>query len=309
MIFLMAGPLTNPVVLVSTWYAFGGDLSMVGGRLLLGWLNAVLVGATFAFYKKNPLKAFSGPQGTEELIPSEKDSKASLFLLHSRYEFWYTFRYVIMGAWLAAIFQVSIRPILEGAGLTSGVSSVLCMMLIAFCLLALCDIGCHDRKEPFALHGTVIRHGLPSLRSCHGSQECPSHVFHVQEILRHPLGTGNDPYDICLLDALRIPERRGMMGLFSNKRGMAGVFISFLLIALLALFAAKGYQNYVMPYVRYALFASLFALAAWLFLAIREWRRRSYKMKLLRALCTADAHPSPCCVALPSASCRQGKGA
>lgn len=68
-----------------------------------------------------------------------------------------------------------------------------------------------------------------------------------------------------------------MMGLFSNKRGMAGVFISFLLIALLALFAAKGYQNYVVPYVRYALFASLFALAAWLFLAIREWRRRSYK--------------------------------
>lgn len=134
MIYLMAGPLTNPVVLVSTWYAFGGDLSMVGGRLLLGWLNAVLVGATFAFYKKNPLKAFSGPQGTEELIPSEKDSKASLFLLHSRYEFWYTFRYVIMGAWLATIFQVSIRPILEGAGLTSGVSSVLCMMLIAFCL-------------------------------------------------------------------------------------------------------------------------------------------------------------------------------
>lgn len=43
------------------------------------------------------------------------------------------------------------------------------------------------------------------------------------------------------------------MGLFSNKRGMAGVFISFLLIALLALFAAKGYQNYVVPYVRYAL--------------------------------------------------------
>ena len=67
------------------------------------------------------------------------------------------------------------------------------------------------------------------------------------------------------------------MGLFSNKRGMAGVFISFLLIALLALFAAKGYQNYVVPYVRYALFASLFALAVWLFLAIRESRRRSYK--------------------------------
>lgn len=63
MIFLMAGPLTNPVVLVSTWYAFGGDLSMVGGRLLLGWLNAVLVGATFAFYKKNPLKAFQGRRG------------------------------------------------------------------------------------------------------------------------------------------------------------------------------------------------------------------------------------------------------
>ena len=38
------------------------------------------------------------------------------------------------------------------------------------------------------------------------------------------------------------------MGLFSNKRGMAGVFISFLLLALLALIAAKVYQNYVVPY-------------------------------------------------------------
>lgn len=66
------------------------------------------------------------------------------------------------------------------------------------------------------------------------------------------------------------------MGLFSNKRGMAGVFISFLLIALLALFAAKGYQNYVVPYVRYALLP-LFRPCCLAFLAIRESRRRSYK--------------------------------
>lgn len=75
-----------------------------------------------------------------------------------------------------------------------------------------------------------------------------------------------------------------MMGLFSNKRGMAGVFISFLLIALLALFAAKGYQNYVVPYVRYALFASLFALAVWLFLAIRNREEGRIKEITTRSL-------------------------
>lgn len=66
------------------------------------------------------------------------------------------------------------------------------------------------------------------------------------------------------------------MGLFSNKRGMAGVFISFLLIALLALFAAKGIR--IMWCLTYDMrFCLSFALAVWLFWLIRESRRRSYK--------------------------------
>ncbi len=45
--FLMAAPVINPVVILSTWYAFSGDVRIVLCRVGLGLLCAVLIGLTF----------------------------------------------------------------------------------------------------------------------------------------------------------------------------------------------------------------------------------------------------------------------
>lgn len=53
--FLMAAPVINPVVILSTWYAFSGDVRIVLCRVGLGLLCAVLIGLTFSRAGKNGL--------------------------------------------------------------------------------------------------------------------------------------------------------------------------------------------------------------------------------------------------------------
>src|SRR6185503_2966860 len=49
---LLAAPVVNPVVIASTWVAFGGDLRMVAWRVGLTLLIAVTVGALFALHPR-----------------------------------------------------------------------------------------------------------------------------------------------------------------------------------------------------------------------------------------------------------------
>ena len=51
----MAAPVINPVVILSTWYAFSGDVRIVLCRVGLGLLCAVLIGLTFSRAGKNGL--------------------------------------------------------------------------------------------------------------------------------------------------------------------------------------------------------------------------------------------------------------
>lgn len=53
--FLMAAPVINPVAILSTWYAFSGDVRIVLCRVGLGLLCAVLIGLTFSRAGKNGL--------------------------------------------------------------------------------------------------------------------------------------------------------------------------------------------------------------------------------------------------------------
>ena len=54
--FLMAAPVINPVVILSTWYAFSGDVRIVLCRVGLGLLCAVLIGLTFSQSRKERLE-------------------------------------------------------------------------------------------------------------------------------------------------------------------------------------------------------------------------------------------------------------
>lgn len=133
--FMLAAPIVNPVVLLSTWIAyrgFGIGPQMVGGRALLGLVVAVAAGW-----------ALGADRATIVLkrAPSDEHaggSRGGGFVAHLSSEFAYMAKFVVIGAALAAALQ-TIVPQNIIAGLASNtVIASLALMALAF-VLSLCS--------------------------------------------------------------------------------------------------------------------------------------------------------------------------
>ena len=171
--FMLAVPIVNPVVLASTYYAFSGQISMVFLRGGLGLLGAIIIGHIIGLLegKNNPLKTHitSNHVGcgcghdhhhdTPQLIQIDlhqgcgcnhhhehpvvhkkvhPGKKLMEVAEHTSLELYDVGKFLIMGAFLAALMQtfVSRSYILSiGQGSTT---SVIVMMLMAF-VLSLCS--------------------------------------------------------------------------------------------------------------------------------------------------------------------------
>lgn len=147
-VFFAAAPVINPVVLLSTYYAFGGDWKMVFSRAGIGVLTAVTLGI-FLHLRPPKQSVLSGSDsgGARCACGCEEDSspavgfraRISLFLRHSQAEFFSVSQYLVAGALIAsviqAIFPALISTTPDGGGLAL---SILLMMAAAF-LLSLCS--------------------------------------------------------------------------------------------------------------------------------------------------------------------------
>lgn len=138
--FLLTGPIINPIVILSTYMAFGNDAQMAGWRMFLGFAVALVIAAIISIlYKGNQMK-----HGQETAMTHHAHLKLPLsqrflqMLHHSIDEFFDMGKYLIMGAFLAAFVQtyVSSAAILELG--SSVITSTLVMMGLAF-LLSLCS--------------------------------------------------------------------------------------------------------------------------------------------------------------------------
>lgn len=145
-VFMTASPVINPVVILSTYYAFGGNMRVVFARVLLGTLCSVLTGLSFLIRKPQnvllPGEHFGSCDCGCEQNPEEKRESAYKtfirFLEHSRREFFGVGTYLIAGAALSAAFQTlggNLPFILGGAGKAL---SLFIMTAFAF-LLSLCS--------------------------------------------------------------------------------------------------------------------------------------------------------------------------
>lgn len=144
--FLMATPVINPVVILSTWYAFSGSVRMVAARVGLGILSALLIGLFFAVCPEKPGILSDGYDGAfcscgcYVAVAEEAGwkSRLGLFLRHSRAEFFQVGKYLMLGAFLSAFFQAAgARGFSAGSGAGFALS-LLVMMMMAF-LLSLCS--------------------------------------------------------------------------------------------------------------------------------------------------------------------------
>lgn len=144
--FLTVTPVINPVVLLSTYYAFGGDLRSVCVRAGLGIFSAVLIGLSFLLFpgKGSPLAdgfdstLCSCGCFTASMEGNGRGKQWTLFLRHSQLEFFSIGRYLLWGALCSSLFQtLGIGSRLFG-GTFGYLSALLLLMVLAF-FLSLCS--------------------------------------------------------------------------------------------------------------------------------------------------------------------------
>jgi hypothetical protein len=147
--FLLAAPVVNPVVIFSTWAAFGGDWGMVGWRLGLTLVIAAAVGLVFAAHPRPQDVLLASPAGTgthhyhdHGAVPgghaADPIGRISGLVWHSGAEFIEMSRYLILGALLAALLQTFVpRTTLLALGDTPA-TAVLVMLALAV-VLSICS--------------------------------------------------------------------------------------------------------------------------------------------------------------------------
>lgn len=143
--YMLAAPIVNPLVIMSTYYAFDGDVKFVLIRVVVGFLIAVISGILVEFLsrgksimKDDEFDINLGCNCGCNMYTAKRKSKGRLFLIHASREFFQIGKYFIVGSILAAVFQVTIpkdRLMLLGKNNLIG---ILALMTFSF-LVSLCS--------------------------------------------------------------------------------------------------------------------------------------------------------------------------
>lgn len=147
--FLTAAPIINPVVMLSTWYAYGGNIRIVFARSILGMICSILTAATFLGRKTADfIAAAESAESCGECAACGSSSffgKCTSVLSYSREEFIEAGSWQTIGIAAATLFQVlsgtlnnSFRRLSFFSGSYGVIFSVIVMMVLAYCL-SLCS--------------------------------------------------------------------------------------------------------------------------------------------------------------------------
>ena len=139
--FMLTAPIINPIVLFSTYIAFGNRIDMVLYRSGLALIVAFSVGVILSFQYKGSQLLEKGTLNTHHHHHPTKQSFKEKFvdmLHHAVDEFFSVGKYLILGAFIAAAMQTYIKTstLLE-IGQTDVTSSIV-MMFLAF-VMSLCS--------------------------------------------------------------------------------------------------------------------------------------------------------------------------
>ena len=146
--FLLGGPIVNPLVAASTAVAYFGDWSIVIRRLIFGYLIAVAVGflINLIFTKAKAVRSdvfsdmdhLSDAVISEQVNPAALGEKIGLAVSHAAEDFFDIGRFLIGGAFIAAVLQTLVPRQLLASVLGIPALSILIMMIMAV-VLNLCS--------------------------------------------------------------------------------------------------------------------------------------------------------------------------
>ena len=158
--FMTASPVINPVVILSTYYAYNGNVRAVLYRCGTGILCSFIIGLTFLV--KSPKNFLRNDINTGNFCTcgcyisgtaaNTFMGKFNQFCIHARIEFYTVSRYLLVGIGISTLFQMLKLNWIGRLGNQWVPASVFFMMLMAF-LLSLCSSS--DAVVARSLSGTL----------------------------------------------------------------------------------------------------------------------------------------------------------
>lgn len=139
--FMLASPIINPVVLLSTYYAFyKTNPKIFWYRLLFGILVSLTIGTIMGIlYNKKEVIANSSDETCEcEHSHHEKENKFTSIIKHTALDFFDVVKYLMFGALIASIVQVVIPRSVITAFNNNNILSIITLMIFAY-LISLCS--------------------------------------------------------------------------------------------------------------------------------------------------------------------------
>jgi uncharacterized protein len=134
--FMLASPIVNPIVLASTWVAYGGHTrgaEMVAGRASLGLLAAVAAGLAIGRARGAELLR---PRGTAH--EHDHDHGSAAFSSHLVSDFLFMGKFIVLGAALSAFVQTVVPQSVAAKLGGAPVLATLSLMAVAY-VLSLCS--------------------------------------------------------------------------------------------------------------------------------------------------------------------------
>jgi len=141
--FMLASPIINPVVLLSTYKAFYNiNPNMFWYRLILGISISFIIGIIMGLLFKN-LKIITNDKEEDECSCNKhhehnKDNKLLSIIKHTQIDFFEVVKYLIFGALLASVFQVIIPRNILSLFNDNNILSIIVLMIFAY-LVSLCS--------------------------------------------------------------------------------------------------------------------------------------------------------------------------
>jgi uncharacterized membrane protein YraQ (UPF0718 family) len=144
--FMFSAPILNPIVLISTWVAFGGGTrgaEMVAGRATLGFIVAMTAGFVIAGRDTPLLRQDPRGDGCQPCTDGQEhqdvgEDRSGAFVGHLIGDLLFMSRFLMLGAAASALMQTFVpQNILSGVA-GAAVIGILALMAFAF-MLALCS--------------------------------------------------------------------------------------------------------------------------------------------------------------------------
>ncbi|MBE6172791.1 MAG: permease [Enterococcus faecium] len=166
--FMLTAPIINPVVIFSTFIAFGNTWKMAGLRMLGSFIVALIVGVWLAYIQKGTILKSSFDSAmvesnshtneheeAEAIAPQKWGHRILHVLTHSIDEFFDTGRYLIIGGLIAAGMQTYLPTrVMLTLGSTK-LLAILIMLVLAFTMSLCSEADAFIGSSLLSLFGTA----------------------------------------------------------------------------------------------------------------------------------------------------------